>query len=140
MNREETAKALDALGVTVTYANDPVDGSRIEVVSLDDLTGIGYLLVQGESTDDLCEWCDMPARGIAWHQGHDTPRRSCGEKYHGEYFEPDAEPRVEPTDAMVTAAMESYGYRNGLLDDVAVRAQMRAALRAAFNETGENHD
>lgn len=46
---------------------------------------------ESESSADLCEWCDMTARGNAMHPGHDGSRRSCGEEYHGEGFEPDAE-------------------------------------------------
>ena len=53
MNREEVAKALDVLGVTVTLADDPVDGSRIEVVHLDDLVRIGAVFEQPHTpTDD----------------------------------------------------------------------------------------
>lgn len=44
-----------------------------------------------EPSDDLCDWCDMSARGNALQPEHDGPRRSCGEKYHGDSFEPDAE-------------------------------------------------
>lgn len=52
MNREEVAKALDALGVTVTMADDPVDGSRIEVVHLDDLARIGAVFEQVHTPTD----------------------------------------------------------------------------------------
>lgn len=48
-----------------------------------------------ERRADLCEWCDMSARGNAHHPAHDQPRRSCGEQYHGEDFKPDPEPNAE---------------------------------------------
>lgn len=59
MNREEVAKALDELGVTVTLADDPVDGSRIQVVHLDDLVKIGGVIekaqVTAPTTAQICE-------------------------------------------------------------------------------------
>lgn len=45
-NREEVAKMLDELGVTVVYADDPVDGLQIEVVHLSDLVKIGHIFEQ----------------------------------------------------------------------------------------------
>lgn len=38
--REAIAKALDKMGITTVYADDPVDGSRIEVVHIDDLGSV----------------------------------------------------------------------------------------------------
>lgn len=56
--REAVAKALDALGVTVVYADDPVDGSRIQVVHLDDLARIGDVFEQAHTptTEEIAEW------------------------------------------------------------------------------------
>lgn len=76
-----------------------------------------------EPPADLCEWCDMSARGNALHPGHDRPRRSCGEQYHGEGFEPDVEPQGEPTEAALDAWF--------LTRHRSLKASMAAAWRAA---------
>lgn len=54
-NREEVAKMLDELGVTVVYADDPVDGSLIEVVHLSDLVKIRHVFEQAHTARDAEE-------------------------------------------------------------------------------------
>lgn len=67
---------------------------------------------------DMCEWCDMTARGNALQPEHDRPRRSCGEKHHGEFFETDADSESEecPHETFESRYIGRGVYRHDCLD------------------------
>lgn len=70
--REEVAKMLDEMGVTVVYADDPVDGSRIEVVHLSDLVRIGHVFEQAEAKPKQNDATDFANAPTADKRGYDS--------------------------------------------------------------------
>lgn len=71
--RKLTAKTLDRMGITVTSAIDPGDGSQIPVVHLDDLAPLADLItrvqgfaVRGNETEWGSELAAILDDGGAW--------------------------------------------------------------------------